>query len=131
MASQANKTQDSNAPTPSEKLQEEVEPTARLDLLVPAGKVTNSNRLRFIARLSPLMDALDGLTDDEDEDDNSLLGMPPETMEAMADFTEFVSENFTESEQAAVELESLDFEIFIKTVFTYLEQLGELIGSSS
>lgn len=126
----ASQTKDTKAATTSEKLQEEAEPTARLDLLTPAGKVTNSNRLRFIARLSPLMEALEDVAD-EDDDDNSVLGMPPESMEAMADFTEFVSTNFAASDEASAELESLDFEVFLKTVFSYLEQLGELIGSSN
>lgn len=125
----ASQTKDTKAPTTSEKLQEEAEPTARLDLLTPAGKVTNSNRLRFIARLSPLMEALEDVADEDD--DNSVLGMPPESMEAMADFTEFVSTNFAASDDASAELESLNFEVFLKTVFSYLEQLGELIGSSN
>lgn len=132
MASQAEKTKDTkdtNAPTASEKLQAEAEPTERLDLLTPAGKVTNSNRLRFIARLSPLMEALEGISDDDE--DHGVLGMPPETMEAMADFSEYVATNFAASDEASAELESLDFEVFLQTVFTYLEQLGELIGSSN
>lgn len=129
MASQTKKPQDHKPAKTSEKLQEEADPTARLDLLIPAGKVTNSNRLRFIARISPLMEQLESVTDDEADD--SVLGMPPQTIEAIADFTEYVAEYFTESDEAAAELESLDFEVFIKTVFTYLEQLGESIGSSN
>lgn len=132
MASQAKKTSDTDAVKTSEKLQEEAEPTARLDLLTPAGKVSNSNRLRFIARLSPLMDDLEGIADDDAADDeHGVLGMPPETMEAMADFTEYVATRFAVSDEATAELESLDFETFLQTVFTYLEQLGESIGSSN
>lgn len=122
----ASRTNDSK--TASDVLKDEAEerPTSpHLSLLRPVAKVRNSDRLRFMGQMNKLSPVLDKMTE------TSADQLDSDAIEALADFTDYVSRVFAVDAEADETVQTLPFEEFMELIFAYLDALGESMGSSN
>ena len=129
MASQKNDPKDLSK-TASEELVAEADGATEseyLHLLKDPTRVKNADRLRFMARLSTLEPLLKEISEDE----KGLAGADAKTIDALADFTEYMAETFAKTHEDAETVEFLPFDDYLTLVFAYLDKLGELLGSSN
>jgi hypothetical protein len=117
-----------DTPALADELQAEAlnEPSPHLALLKPAGSIRNSDRLRFMARARNLESTFKDLDGDVD-----LASIPAESLDSIADFTEWVTDRFAVSGEASAQLEQIPLGEYIELVFEYLGDLGESMGSSN